>query len=481
MKKIGCSGLLMVALFAATMVSAHAQGSDKERESKIAATQGGATELFFDPMVPNVPLITPGSFYNEKECIVRGGLPGFFAKIKANRNLTIGYIGGSITQGFYCYRTQSAKYIQTLFPQQSFKFINAGVSGTGTDLGACRIEEQLLKYEPDLIFIEFAVNGAYPDGMEGMIRQVRKRHPGTEICLIYTIFTGQTKAYAEDRIPENIMGLEKLAEYYNVPSVHLAMEAAQLEKEDKLVWKGDSASSPGKIIFSNDGIHPVTAGGNLYAAALARSILKLQKAKPAKTAAALPPAITTTGWDEAGMYDPEEVAVFNGWIKTNTATIPKLKSFNGWFPYVMKADKPGKSFTFRFKGTMFGIFDIGGPEVGQLEFELDGKKIHLKEISSKGYHLFKALDDTTTGVKLINRFNNYCNNRYRGQYEFIETPPGEHTVTVTVSAEKADKRKILGEKQLADITANPEKYDRTVFYLGKILLRGEIIRPQLKK
>ena len=39
--------------------------------------------------------------------------------------------------------------------------LNAVISGTGSDLGAFRVSEQLLKYKPDLIFIEFAVNGAF--------------------------------------------------------------------------------------------------------------------------------------------------------------------------------------------------------------------------------------------------------------------------------------------------------------------------------
>jgi hypothetical protein len=45
-----------------------------------------------------------------------------------------------------------------------------------------------------------------------------------------------------------------------------------------------------------------------------------------------------------------------------------------------------------------------------------------------------------------------------------------------ISAVKADKRSILGEKQLADITARPERYDRTVIYLGKILLCGTPVK-----
>lgn len=98
----------------------------------------------------------------------------------------------------------------------------------------------------------------------------------------------------------------------------------------------------------------------------------------------------------------------------------------------------------------------------------------LQEVSGRGFRLYKA--NETTGADVLNLFNSFCNNRYRGQYDFIETEDGEHTVTITISDLKSDKEKILGEKQLKDITENPEKYDRTVLYLGKILLRGEIIK-----
>ncbi|HEX6428777.1 MAG TPA: SGNH/GDSL hydrolase family protein, partial [Niastella sp.] len=55
--------------------------------------------------------------------------------------------------------------------------------------------------------------------------------------------------------------------------------------------------------------------------------------------------------------------------------------------------------------------------------------------------------------------------------------PGLHTVTMKISAVRADKRSMLGEKQLSDITANPERYNRTVVYLGKILLCGTPVLP----
>src|SRR5690606_23386718 len=169
---------------------------------------------------------------------------------------TVAFIGGSITQGNYCYRLQTAKYLQTVYSETPFKWINAGVSGTGTDLAAFRLKEQVLDYQPDLIFIEFAVNKAYAEGMEGMIRQIITHNPNTAICIIYTILHGQTQYYQRGNIPENIQRLEKLADYYELPSIHLGMEAAALEKEGALIWKAEKQVE-GKILFSKDGIHPL--------------------------------------------------------------------------------------------------------------------------------------------------------------------------------------------------------------------------------
>lgn len=444
---------------------------EAERARLIAASQAGASPLYFNPGDTSVPLVGTGGYTNSNECTVRGGLPHFFRKAAAGQPLTIGFIGGSITQGNQCYRPQAARFIQSMYPAVTMQGINAGVSGTGTDLGACRLQEQLMQYHPDLVFVEFAVNGAYTNGMEGIIRQVRKTSPQTDICLIYTIHSGQTKIYAAGQIPENVQGLEQLAAHYALPSIHLGMEAAMLEETGKLLWKS-ATDVPGKIVFSRDGTHPVLAGGNLYAAAIARGMRKIQAAGIVQPSP-LPAPLLADNWEDAGMYDPLQIATFSSGFKKTLTGQPPLKQFQGWFPYVMTAEQPGASFTFHFTGTMFGIFDIGGPEAGQLEAVVDGKPMKLAVLAFKGTRFLRGAEATdSSGSFTINRFNNFCNNRYRGQHEMIILPAGKHTITLRLSAEKADKRAILGSTQLEDITRHPEKYDRTAVYIGKILLRG---------
>ncbi len=447
-----------------------ADGTYEERLR--AASQGGASPLFFDPAAADIPVIKPLEFDNTKECKVRNGLPNFFHKAANGKPVTMGFIGGSITQAVYGYRTRAARYIQSLYPGTPMKAINAGISGTGTDLGACRLQEQLLQYHPDIIFVEFAVNGAYREGMEGIIRQIWEFDPAIDICLLYTIHHEQHAIYTAGKVPDNILGLEELADHYGIPSIHLGLQPASMVQEGKLVWRSDSKTIPGKIVFSNDGAHPLPEGGDLYTGVIGRSMLSLQKNALARKHV-LPAPLLADNWENAHMYAPAELAAFStGWSRIKPDDSTFLKQFAPWFPYIMKTEQPGASFTFRFKGNMFGFFDVGGPEAGQLSIEVDGKPVKLTPVLA-GTRI--ATITEAEGQELVNRFGPFCNNRFRGQFECIKVAPGEHTITIKLSPVKADKRKILGENQLADITANPAKYDRTVLYLGKILIRGEVL------
>jgi len=445
---------------------------DDGAENLIAASQAGASPLFFEPVSYAAPVIQTHHFSHPDEFKVRDGLPNFFQKVKNRKAVTIGYLGGSITRADNQYRMQSAKFIQSMFPETKMTGINAGVSGTGTDLGACRLYDQVLKYNPDLIFVEFAVNGAFPNGMEGIIRQIRKFDPRIDICLVYTISAGQTRIYAGGNIPENIKKLEQIASHYAIPSVHMGLQASFLEKEGTLIWKSDTLATKSQLIFSLDGTHPLEAGGNLYAEAIARAMLDMMDLAVEKVHS-LPTPLIADNWEDAKMLDPNACATFSpDWVTIDPGKTESLKQFSGWFPYVMKAENPGAWIKFRFNGTMLGIFDIGGPEVGQIELELDGVQRHLVGKSAINFEI----SPDVTGEISINRFNQYCNNRYRGQCVFIKTEPGIHTVVLKISKEIPDKTMILGSSQLADITMNPIKYNRSIIYLGKILLRGNVIK-----
>lgn len=404
---------------------------------------------------------------------LRRGLPDFFKKTSRNKEIRVSYIGGSITEANYGYRKQTTKLLGELLPNNEIIELAAGIPGTDADLGACRVADQLLSKQPDLVFIEFAANGGFPQGIEGIVRQLKKSDVHTDICLVYVATVNQLKAYQEGSILPHIAAIERLADYYQLPSVHMALYPAWMAQQEKLVAKGDPKAASGKPIFTADGVHPLKEGGNLYAAAVARMFSAAHDRFVSEEATVhdLPSAMYSDNWEEAQWVNPKEGAIFsNDWKEVSTGG--RLQQFATWFPTVMAAETPGASCTIRFEGDAVGLFDIGGPEIGQLKVLLDGREVQMLVDEGVRYKLVNE------GLAGINRFNSNCNNRYRGQYFVLQVNPGKHEVTFSIDKTTPDKREILGTKQLEDITEHPEKYAHSQIYIGKILVKGHILHER---
>jgi lysophospholipase L1-like esterase len=404
---------------------------------------------------------------------LRKGTVNFFKKARERKKIRVGYIGGSITQADKGYRKQTTELLKALLPNNELVELAAGIPGTDADLGACRVADQLLSKQPDLVFIEFAANGGFPQGMEGIIRQIKKTDPKIDICLVYAATVGQLKAYQEGTILTHIAKIEQLADHYQLPSVHMALYPAWMVQQEKLIAKENAENNVGKPIFTEDGVHPLTSGGNLYAAAIARMFhAALELFASGKEALPdLPSAMYVDNWEQAQWVNPQEGAIFSdGWKEVPTTG--RLQQFGVWFPTVMTADKAGASCTIRFEGDAVGLFDIGGPEVGQLKVMLDGREVQILVDKGARYHVVPE------GLNAINRFNINCNNRYRGQFFMLQTVPGKHEVTFSIDKIIPDKRAILGADQLNDITEHPEKYAHAQIYIGKILVKGAILHEE---
>ena len=85
-------------------------------------------------------------------------------KAKNGQAITIAFLGGSITQGCNatkfedCYASRTYKWFKDKFKNVNVKYVNAGVGATGSIIGAHRVEKQVLSQNPDIVFIDFAVN-----------------------------------------------------------------------------------------------------------------------------------------------------------------------------------------------------------------------------------------------------------------------------------------------------------------------------------
>lgn len=104
-----------------------------------------------------------------RELSLRGGWLNFLRKVRQGKFIaTVAFIGGSVTERD-CWRPQVMDLFRRRYPSVKFKEVNAGIGGTGSDLGAFRMDRDVILHEPDLVFIEFAQNDM------GLANEVRTR------------------------------------------------------------------------------------------------------------------------------------------------------------------------------------------------------------------------------------------------------------------------------------------------------------------
>lgn len=154
--------------------------------------------------------------------------------------MKIAFLGGSITQA-PGYRVQFEKWFKRSYPEVPLSTINAGIGGTGSDLGVARVDEKVLSENPDLVFVEFAVNDAQTDSlqivrsMEGIVRKIQKHSKQIDICFLYTTNTPQKSTIMGGEHWRSARIMEQVARYYGIPSVSFDYAVARLLREDKLV------------------------------------------------------------------------------------------------------------------------------------------------------------------------------------------------------------------------------------------------------
>ena len=115
-------------------------------------------------------------------------------RASAGEPVCIGFIGGSITQGAAatddsgCYAALVYKWLKERFTASKVKYVNAGIGATTSQFGAARVEDDLLKYDPDLIVVEYSVNDNdefpndrrefFKETYEGLIRRILNHKNG---------------------------------------------------------------------------------------------------------------------------------------------------------------------------------------------------------------------------------------------------------------------------------------------------------------
>ena len=394
------------------------------------------------------------------ECHPRAGLPHFTAKIESGETVRVAYLGGSITAA-PGWRIQSRQWLQQQYPKATIEEIHAAIGGTGSDLGVFRLQRDALQHAPDLLFVEFAVNdgGVAPErihqSMEGIVRQTWAANPNTDICFVYTLTQQMLSDLQAGKMPRAASAMEVLADHYSIPSIHFGVEVARLESAGKLVFKApkpaDMNAEP--MVFSSDGVHPhVETGHRIYTETIARSWPKIMEANQTAQPHLLGPPLRDDNWERAKMVSIEPEMLSGNWTKL-AADHSLAKRFQRNMPELYQANGPGATLEFTFEGTNAGVFDILGPDGGEVRVQIDGNEFTRNRID--GYCTYHRMATLKVGSEL---------------------EPGKHTVKIELLPNQLDKREILFERNQTDFDAKPEKYKDHTWYASSLMLIGDLER-----
>ena len=202
-------------------------------------------------------------------CSVRDGMPNLAAKLAAGKKVTIVFLGGSITQmggttddGFV---RAVPNLLKKLYPGAEITVHNAGVGGSGSTEGAQRYDRDVLRWNPDAVFVEFAVNDRNFDRtipMERIVHKTWRKDPHIDLVFFYTLDQSQLESYRAGKLPLAASCHEKVAAFYGIPTVGTACHAAQKINSGSIRWQD----------FSGDTCHPRPAGYRLFNEAFARAL-----------------------------------------------------------------------------------------------------------------------------------------------------------------------------------------------------------------
>ena len=308
----------------------------------------------------------------------------------ADGEYNVVFLGGSITRGTGASSAENSwaslvgDYLKETMTDKTVNCFNAGSGGTGSGYGLRRLKRDVLCHNPDLVFIEFAVNdksagrGSIMDSVESILAALRE-NGNPQVIFVYS--TTAKKDAAVDTY-------EEIAQHYGIFSINVQDYLFGLEEAGEITVND----------LLTDGTHPNDAGYKMYA----DYIISCLKEENAFTLPQNNGVIE--GNIDTNLYSyiyASEAEYTNRW-----ETIPN----NGSGPiesYLLGMNK-GDRVTFTFEGNDFKLNTYGNSTGGTFEVSVDGESLGSYSI------------EKSSGTEKVLGFDK-------------ELEDKKHTVTVTVT------------------------------------------------
>jgi len=175
-------------------------------------------------------------------------------KARNGEAVSMVYLGGSITEGAsaqpqktHCYAALSARlFAEKYMPDPALlEYHNAGISGTPSLLGVTRCQQDVLSHNPDIVFIEYAVNDGTDDrsrmAYESLVRMILNSETQPAVILIFTLTDTGYSAHVH---------MKQIGKHYDLGMISV-YDAVHIQiLQNKMQWSD----------YSADFAHPTTDG-----------------------------------------------------------------------------------------------------------------------------------------------------------------------------------------------------------------------------
>ncbi|MCM1299792.1 MAG: SGNH/GDSL hydrolase family protein [Firmicutes bacterium] len=305
-------------------------------------------------------------------------LANMFKKAASGENITVAYLGGSITQGSSatdstCYSRLVTDWFKETFPDITVTYVKAGIGATGSYIGVHRADKDVLSQNPDVVFVDFTVN----DTTENTQRNINSYD-----SLMRKLWNGESKPAIvcigmtqDDGTAFQSQHLE-VAQHYDLPFISYRNAILDVINKGYIKWTD----------ISGDNIHPNVPGHKVLTDMIVDYLTEVMENRDSISGdeSDFSTPYTDNLYEEATILNPLNTEA----VDPDDVFAPYTESFGNMKGYwmasvgVVDGDTVGrltfKDVEFRNLGLLFGRTTNGG---GLLHIYVDGEEV--KTISTK--------------------------------------------------------------------------------------------------
>lgn len=259
--------------------------------------------------------------------------------------LTIGFLGGSITQGSLsstpqtCYAYRVYQWFVDTYPQATFHYVNGGIGGTDSLYGVSRAVTDVLMYQPDYVMVDFSVNDTglafHQESYEGVVRRLLSWPSHPAVVLLNNIYYDTGETAEEEHVA--------VGDHYGVPHVSIRDS----------IYRDLHAGRYERTELSPDGLHPNDFGHSLVAGEIIRLLeaVDARRDEPASEAP-FPAPLTDNAYEMARRLTIREnsprLEGFHADTEEKAGHLDHWK--NGWI-----GRRPGDRITFTIEASCIAV------------------------------------------------------------------------------------------------------------------------------